>query len=81
MIGIAVGFAARDTLAKLFSGLFIVADAPYKIGDFSVLDPTGERGKVTHLGMRSTRLLTLDVVEIPFPQRDLHVRSMPKGRD
>lgn len=67
VIGIAVGFAARDTLANLFSGLFIVADAPYKIGDFVVLDPTGERGKVTHLGMRSTRLLTLDDVEITIP--------------
>ena len=43
IIGIAVGFAAKDTLANLFSGVFIMADAPYKIGDFVVLD-TGERG-------------------------------------
>ena len=34
IIGIAVGFAAKDTLANLFSGVFILADAPYKIGDF-----------------------------------------------
>ena len=67
VIGIAVGFAARDTLANLFSGLFIVADSPYKIGDFIVLDPTGERGKVTHVGMRSTRLLTRDDIEITIP--------------
>ena len=66
VIGIAVGFAARDTLANLFSGIFIVADAPYKIGDYVVLD-TGERGKVTHVGMRSTRLLTRDDVEITIP--------------
>jgi small-conductance mechanosensitive channel len=66
VIGIAVGFAARDTLANLFSGLFIVADSPYKIGDYIVLD-TGDRGEVTHLGMRSTRLLTRDDVEITIP--------------
>ena len=66
VIGIAVGFAARDTLANLFSGISIIADAPYKIGDFIVLD-SGERGKVTHLGMRSTRLLTLDDVEVTVP--------------
>jgi len=66
VIGIAVGFAARDTLANLFSGISIVADAPYKMGDFIVLD-TGERGEVTHLGMRSTRLLTRDDVEITIP--------------
>jgi small-conductance mechanosensitive channel len=66
VIGIAVGFAARDTLANLFSGISIIADAPYKIGDFIVLD-TGERGRVTHLGMRSTRLLTRDDVEVTVP--------------
>lgn len=66
VIGIAVGFAAKDTLANLFSGISIVADAPYKIGDFIVLD-TGERGEVTFLGMRSTRLLTRDDVEVTIP--------------
>ena len=66
VIGIAVGFAAKDTLANLFSGISIVADAPYKIGDYIVLD-TGERGKVTSLGMRSTRLLTRDDVEVTIP--------------
>jgi small-conductance mechanosensitive channel len=66
IIGIAVGFAARDTLANLISGVSIVADAPYQIGDYIVLD-TGERGMVTNLGIRSTRLLTRDDVEISIP--------------
>ena len=64
--GIAIGFAAKDTLANLFSGVFILADAPYKIGDYVVLE-SGERGKVTHIGIRSTRLLTRDDVEITIP--------------
>lgn len=66
VIGIAVGFAARDSLANLFSGIFIVADAPYKVGDYIVLD-SGERGQVTNLGMRSTRLMTRDDIEITVP--------------
>lgn len=66
IIGLAVSFAAKDTLANLFSGVFIMADAPYKIGDFIVLD-SGERGMVTHIGIRSTRLLTRDDVEITVP--------------
>ncbi len=66
IIGIAVGFGARDTLANLISGISIVADAPYKLGDYIVLD-TGERGMVTRLGIRSTRLLTRDDVEISVP--------------
>jgi MscS family membrane protein len=66
ILGIAVGFAAKDTLANLFSGVFILADAPYKIGDYVVLD-NGERGKITHIGIRSTRLLTRDDVEVTIP--------------
>jgi small-conductance mechanosensitive channel len=66
IIGIIVGFAARDSLANLISGVSIVADAPYKIGDYIVLD-TGERGIVMNLGLRSTRLLTRDDVEISIP--------------
>ena len=66
VIGIAVGFAAKDTLANLLSGVAIVADAPYQIGDFIVID-SGERGVVTNLGMRSTRLLTRDDVEVTVP--------------
>lgn len=66
IIGIAVGFAAKDTLANLIAGVSIVADAPYKLGDYIVLD-TGERGMVTNLGIRSTRLLSRDDVEVSIP--------------
>lgn len=66
IVGVALGFAAKDTLANLFSGFFILADAPYKLGDYVNLD-SGERGMVTHIGMRSTRLLTRDDVEITLP--------------
>ena len=66
IVGIAVGFAAKDTLANLFSGVFILADMPYKIGDYVVLD-TGERGEITRIGIRSTRMLTRDDVELTIP--------------
>jgi small-conductance mechanosensitive channel len=66
LVGIAVGFAAKDTLANLFAGIFIIADAPYKVGDFIVLD-SGERGEITKVGIRSTRMLTMDDVEVIVP--------------
>ena len=66
IVGLALSFAARDTLSNLFAGVSIVMDAPYKSGDFIILD-TGERGVVTHIGLRSTRLLTRDDVEITIP--------------
>ena len=66
ILGIAVGFGAKDTVANFFAGVFILADAPYKIGDFIILD-SGERGQVTHIGLRSTRLLTRDDIEVTVP--------------
>ncbi len=66
IIGIAIGFAAKDTLANLFSGVFILADGPYKLGDYVVLEDNS-RGKVTHIGLRSTRMLTRDDVEVTVP--------------
>lgn len=66
IVGLALSFAAKDTLSNLFAGVSIAADAPYKIGDFIVLE-TGERGQVTHIGLRSTRILTRDDVEITIP--------------
>ena len=66
IIGLALSFAARDTLSNLFAGVSIVADAPYKTGDFIIIE-SGERGIVTHIGLRSTRLMTRDDVEITIP--------------
>jgi len=65
-VGIAGSFAAKDSLANLFGGIFIIRDAPYKIGDFIILD-SGERGRVVKIGLRSTRLLTRDDVEVTLP--------------
>jgi small-conductance mechanosensitive channel len=66
ILGVGISFAAKDTLANLFAGVFIVADSPYKVDDTIQLE-TGERGRVTHIGIRSTRIMTLDDVEITIP--------------
>jgi MscS family membrane protein len=66
IVGLAISFAAKDTLSNLFAGVSIVMDAPYKTGDFINLD-TGERGMVTMIGLRSTRILTRDDIEITIP--------------
>lgn len=66
IVGLGIGLAAQDTFANLFAGLSILADSPYKIGDFIVLDSM-ERGKVTRIGLRSTRVLTNDMTEVTVP--------------
>jgi small-conductance mechanosensitive channel len=66
IIGLALGFAAQDTLSNLFAGIAILSDRPYEIGDYIILD-SGERGEVTRIGLRSTRLLTRDDIEVSIP--------------
>lgn len=66
IVGLALSFAAKDTLSNLFAGVSIVMDAPYKAGDFIILE-SGERGIVTDIGLRSTRILTRDDIEITIP--------------
>ncbi len=66
IVGLALSFAAQDTLSNLFAGVAILSDRPYEIGDFIILD-SGERGEVTKIGLRSTRLLTRDDVEVSIP--------------
>jgi MscS family membrane protein len=66
ILGLALSFAAQDTLANLFAGIAILTDQPYRIGDYIILD-SGERGQVTFIGLRSTRLLTRDDVEVSIP--------------
>jgi MscS family membrane protein len=64
--GIALALAARETLANFFGGVSILMDRPFKTGDFILLE-TGERGMVVNVGMRSTRLVTRDDIQIAIP--------------
>jgi small-conductance mechanosensitive channel len=66
IVGIAVGFAAQDTLSNFFAGIAIIADQPYQVGDYVNL-AEGHRGRVVTIGLRSTRILTRDDVEITIP--------------
>jgi len=66
ILGVAIGFASKDTLSNLFAGVFILADRPYRVGDYVQLD-TGERGEVSFIGLRSTRIITRDDIEVTIP--------------
>lgn len=64
--GVAVALAAKETLSNFFGGITILLDRPYKVGDFIILD-SGERGEVVEIGMRSTRIMTRDDIQISIP--------------
>jgi small-conductance mechanosensitive channel len=56
---LAVGLAAQSTLANMFAGFTLLVDRPFAVGERIRL-ASGEIGDVEWIGMRSTRLRTLD---------------------
>ena len=66
--GIAVGFAARDTLENFISGVTILIDRPFRIGDNIIIQ--GTFGTVKEITLRSTRIRTLnnEVMVMPNTQ-------------
>ncbi|MDR0811183.1 MAG: mechanosensitive ion channel family protein [Paludibacter sp.] len=56
--GLAFALAAQDTLKNIFGGITIFFDRPFKIGDRIKVD--GFDGIVEDIGMRSTRIRTLE---------------------
>jgi small-conductance mechanosensitive channel len=73
--GIAIGFAAKDTVANFFGGIALYFDDTYKIGDYVVLD-SGEAGTVVKVGVRSTTLLTRDEVLVTVPNSVLNAAKI-----
>jgi len=63
--GLTIGFAARDALSNIISGIFIFWDRPFVIGD---LVEIGEAyGEVSEITMRSTRVVTPDGKMLAIP--------------
>lgn len=56
--GVAIGFAAKDTVENFISGITILLDKPFAIGD--VIEVDGTYGTVEDLTLRSTRVRTLN---------------------
>jgi MscS family membrane protein len=56
--GIAIALASQDLLSNLLAGAIILLDKPLGVGDKVRIDPY--IGTVTHVGLRSTRIRTLD---------------------
>lgn len=58
--GIAIGFAAKDTLANFLGGMMIFWDRPFSVGDWIRSPDRNIEGTVEHIGWRLTRIRTFD---------------------
>ena len=72
--GIAVAFAARDTVSNLIGGGILMADRPFRRGDLIELD--GALASVEHVGLRSTQLRSLDDTVLNVPNAHLSDRTI-----
>ncbi|MFC1665469.1 mechanosensitive ion channel family protein [Pseudomonadota bacterium] len=63
--GLALAMAAKDSVSNIFGGLTVLMDHPFKLGDR--IKVSGFDGTVKEIGIRTTRLETLDgrIVSIP----------------
>ncbi len=67
--GIAVALAVQNILGDLLASLSIVLDKPFVIGDTIVVDKL--TGTIEHIGLKTTRLRSIDGEELIFSNNDL----------
>jgi len=67
---LAIGMAAKDSLAHVISGFTLMLDRPFRIGDRIQL-AGGQVGDVADIGLRSTKIKTLDNMLLIIPNSDL----------
>ena len=67
--GLALGFAAKDTLANFIAGVTILWDRPFRVGDRVEAD--GEFGQVKQITLRSTRIHTADNRVVIIPNQNM----------
>ena len=67
--GLTIGFAARDSLSNVISGILIFLDRPFVIGD--IVEIEGFYGRVEKITLRSTRIITSDGKMLAVPNTEI----------
>ncbi len=68
ILGLALGLAAQDTVANIFGAVAVFMDRPFKVGD-RIQVGTDVDGMVEEMGLRATRIRTLEGVLVTVPNR------------
>ena len=78
--GVAIGFAAKDTLSNLIAGILLIIDRPFEVGDrievWSAPAGTSTWGDVIDIGLRATKIKTTDNIVIIIPNNEIMLRDI-----
>lgn len=78
--GIAIGFAAKDTLSNLIAGILLIIDRPFEVGDrievWSAPSDSATWGDVIDVGLRATKIKTTDNIIIIIPNNEIMMRDI-----
>ena len=80
--GIAVALAVQTTLGDVLASLTILMDKPFAVGDFIVVE--NFMGTVENVGIKTTRVRSLEGEQIIFPNNDLlqtRIRNYQRQRE
>jgi len=69
--GLALSLAAQDTIANMISGIIILLDAPFRVGDRIEIQGLDTWGDVVDIGLRTTRIRTLDNRMVIVPNSNI----------
>jgi MscS family membrane protein len=69
--GLALSLAAQETIANMISGIIIMIDAPFRVGDRIEIQGLDTWGDVVDIGLRTTRIRTLDNRMVIVPNSSL----------
>lgn len=69
VLTLAIGFASQTSAANLVSGLFLIAERPFSIGD--VIEVAGTTGEVLSIDLLSVKLRTFDNLYVRIPNETL----------
>lgn len=72
--GIAIALAAQKTIENLLGGIMIISDQPVRVGDFCRAGDV--LGTVESIGLRSTRIRTLDRTVVSIPNGNLATQNL-----
>ncbi len=71
IVGVSLGFAAKETIADILAGIFLIIDQPVRIGDRVKIEKVGNHwggwGDVVDIGLRRTRVRNTDGVYVNYP--------------